>query len=204
VQSTGRLPLHILEEARSYTQVLRLNRALEGLYFEALSNVDSNTLAWQTLTHLPDWPPSQRLLLRDRATGQVLSSVGNPLSRYSQEIFKSAGEYHFLGLATDDIYSSPYLCRCVAKALPSSARMSLGLPDTDPGVFLSWKIASHAAGHREQSANALGMQQVKPWFKSPMRLADGRAGYRLSGRSGHAAQASRPLVIKDLVMDLFR
>lgn len=203
VQSTGRLPLHILEEARSYTQVLRLNRALEGLYFEALSNVDSNTLAWQTLTHLPDWPTSQRLVLRDRATGQVLSSVGNPLSRYSQEIFKSAGEYHFLGLATDDIYSSPYLCRCVAKALPSSARMSLGLPDTDPGVFLSWKIASHAAGHRAQSANALGMQQVKPWFKSPMRLADGRAGYRLSGRSGHAAQASRPLVIKDLVMDLF-
>jgi len=56
LQSTERLPLHILEEARSYVQVLRLNRALEGLYFEALSNADSNTLAWHTLSGLPGWP----------------------------------------------------------------------------------------------------------------------------------------------------
>lgn len=203
LEGTGCLPLHILEEARSYTQVLRLNRALEGLYFEALSNADSNTLAWHTMARLPDWPTNQRLVLRDKATGQVLSTVGNPNARYSQEFFKSADDYQFFGSATEGIYSSPYLPRCVAQALPYSARSSLGLPVTEPAVVLSQKTANLAAINRGQSASALGMHRIKPWFKPPLRLADGRVGYTLGGRAGQAVAENRVSVLKDLVAQLF-
>lgn len=203
LDSTGRLPLHILEEARSYAQVLRLNRALEGLYFETLSNADSNTLAWHALVLLPDWPANQRLVLRDRTTGQVLSTVGNPNARYSQEFFKTAGEYQFYSATAENLYSSPDLIKCVANALSPSARMSLGLPVTDPAVVLSQKVADFAANNRAQGASALGMHRIKPWFRSPMRLAAGRVGYTLSGRAVLAGNEARPTVHRDLVAQIY-
>lgn len=203
LDSAGRLPLHILEEARSYAQVLRLNRALEGLYFETLSNSDSNTLAWHALVLLPDWPANQRLVLRDRTTGEVLSTVGNPSARYIQEFFKTAGEYQFYSTTAENIYSSADLVKCVANALSPSARMSLGLPVADPAVVLRHKVADFAASNRAQGASALGMHRIKPWFRSPLRLAHGRVGYPLSGRAGLTGNEARPTVHRDLVAELF-
>lgn len=203
LQSTERLPLHILEEARSYVQVLRLNRALEGLYFEALSNADSNTLAWHTLSGLPGWPSNLRLVLRDANTGEVLGSAGNASAQYSREIFKSAGEYQFYGGSTDEVYRSPYLSNCVVKALLPAERMSLGLAVAEPAVVFRGKIASLAANNRGQSASVLGMHRIKPWFKSPLRLADGRVGYRLSGRAGYIGGESKASLLKDLVAEIF-
>ena len=203
LDSTGRLPLHVLEEARSYVQTLRLNRALEGLYFENLSSADSNVLAWQTVTGLHGWPTSLRLVLRDKATGEVLSTVGNPLARYSREFFKSAGEYQFYESNTEDVYTSPYLSNCVARALSPAERNLLGLPVAEPAVVLSRKIADLAARQRAQSASALGMQRIKSWFRSPMRLADGRLGYTLSGRAGRALDEGRALQLKDIVTQLY-
>ena len=68
--------------------------------------------------------------------------------------------------------------------------------------FMS-RIATLAAQQRNQSARVLGMQQIMPWFKSPMRLADGRVGYTLGGRSGHVLDSSKPLALKELVQDLY-
>ena len=39
-----RLPMTVLEEARHFVQNLRLNRALEGLFYDALSTEDSLAL----------------------------------------------------------------------------------------------------------------------------------------------------------------
>lgn len=203
LQSTDRLPLHVLEEARSYVQALRLNRALEGLYFEGLNNADSNVLAWHAIVRLPEWPANQRLVMRDNTTGQVLSTAGNPSARYTKEFFKSADGYHFYQPSTGEIYRSPSLCEAVAKALSPSTRISLGLAVAEPGAALSRKVADLATSNRAQSASALGMQRIKPWFKSPMRLADGRVGYRLSGRARPGSEEGAALLHRHLVAELF-
>ena len=203
LQASGRLPLRVLEEARGYAQVLRLNRALEGLYFDALSNADSNTLVWHTVTQLPGWPASLRLVLRDKTTGEVLSSVGNPSAAYHRELFKSVGQYEFYGTDAEGSYSSPSLAACMVRALLPAERLALGISVAEPTAVLSRKVADLAARNRAHSAQALGMQPIKPWFKSPLRLADGRAGYPLGGRSGHVVRESRALLNKDLVADLY-
>ncbi|WP_324708802.1 NEL-type E3 ubiquitin ligase domain-containing protein [Pseudomonas fragi] len=201
--SAGRLPLHVLEDARSYTRALRLNRALEGLGFDALSNADSLRLAWKTLPEVPGWPASLRLVIRDKASGTVLDSVGSDSALYSHELFKSADGYEFHGTASQDVYRSPDLLECVLQSLTPAQRQSLGLPLAEPLAALRARIAARAASYRENSAVALGMQPVKPWFKSPLRLADGRLGYTLGGRSGHMLETERTHLLKDLVSELF-
>lgn len=54
------------------------------------------------------------------------------------------------------------------------------LMQTDPA--LRDELVNYALKHPEQARKAIGLQPIKPWFKSPMRLTDGRLGYPLSGR----------------------
>lgn len=203
LQSNGRLPLSVLEEARHYVQMLRLNRALEGLYFQGLSNADSNSLVWHTITGLEGWPTNLRLVLRDKVTGAVLDSVGNASALYSREFFATGDGYEVYLANADSVHTSPHLAECIVQSLSAKERQSLGLPVHEPGIRLSHKIADFAVSHRSLSAKALGLQRIKPWFKSPMRLADGRVGYTLGGRSSHMARENRALLLKDLVTQLF-
>ena len=64
------------------------------------------------------------------------------------------------------------------------AQHALGLMKTDRG--LRNDFAQHVHNHPTQTRTALGLQPIKPWFMSPMRLANGRVGYPLSGERGTA------------------
>ncbi|MEB0204746.1 dermonecrotic toxin domain-containing protein [Pseudomonas sp. CCC3.1] len=202
-KTTDRLPLHVLEEARSFVQTVRLNRALEGLYFEGLSNADTQTLAWETVSRLPGWPENLSLVLRDKTTGQDLQRLGNASATNRMEIFKNADNYEFFSTVSEDLYSSPQLLKCVVKALTPSARTAMGLPEANAEQALALKVASLAAHERTNSAQKLGLQTIKPWLKSPMRLADGRIGYTLGGRSGHLRDENKSLLLKNLVLELY-
>nr|WP_314617532.1 DUF6543 domain-containing protein [uncultured Pseudomonas sp.] len=50
-----------------------------------------------------------------------------------------------------------------------------------------------AAADRAHAAKLIGQQPIRPGYRSPMRLADGRAGYLLSGRRPFANPAQRQL-----------
>jgi len=65
---------------------------------------------------------------------------------------------------------------------PLQALHALGLIKTDPG--LRNEFARHVHNHPEQTRTALGLQPIKPWFRSPLRLANGRVGYPLGGERG--------------------
>ena len=203
LNTTSRLPLHVLEEARSYVQNVRLNRALEGLFFEGLSNVDSQTLAWNTASRLPGWPENLKLVLRDKGTGMDLDVLGSASSTNRLEIFKNNDKYEFFSSTSETVYSSPQLLKCIAKALSPQARSALGLPEVDVSQALASKVAELAARERTNSGIKLGLQTIKPWLKSPMRLADGRIGYTLGGRSGHMLDENKSLLLKNLVLELY-
>lgn len=103
----GRVPLRVAEQARLMLRQLRLNRAIEGLYFPQLRNADALVLSAGFMEELPAGAP-------------------NSLSR---------------GAA----------------------------------------LAKLAGQNRPRAEAMLGMRQVQPWFRSPLRGHVG-TGYELSGR----------------------
>lgn len=199
----GHLPLRASEEARLYAQRLRLNRALEGLFYDALSTPDSQNLAWHTLPQLAGWPPKVSISVLGELNNEQLRVIAGEAGALNREIFKKGEQYEFSGTSAGAPFTSPDLTACVFKSLSDSERKGL-----NAGASLSYadfmsRIATQAARQRNNSAQALGMQKVKPWFKSPMRLSDGRLGYTLGGKSGHLLEESRPLKLKDLVQMLY-
>lgn len=199
----GRLPLHALEEARRYVQKLRLNRALEGLFYQALSNTDSQTLAWNTLPRLNGWPKNIRIELRNRFNNEQLSLIEGDSQGPGREIYKLGEQYEYYDKHSGNTFSSPDLMACVFKSLSADERLILNSGEPlSYSAFMS-RIATQAAKQRASSAQALGMHPVKPWFKSPMRLADGRVGYTLGGRSGHLLDENKAVRLKDLASELY-
>ena len=198
-----RLPMTVLEEARSLVQTLRLNRALEGLFNDALSSEDSSALGWKSLPWLPGWPRELRVVIRDKATGLELDSAGSATARRVRELFKSAQGYEYFATSSADSYSSRSLLQCVLTLLSANERSEMGLSTQEPYASFTAKIARVATEARDRSAQALGMHTLKPWFKSPMRLADGRVGYTLGGRSGHTLPDVQPQLLKHAVLELY-
>ena len=199
--ATGTLPLVVLEEARSYVQALRVNRTVEGIFHPALGGADSTLVTWKTLPDLQGWPHNAVFIVFDKTMQLVHEPLGSGTVP-RREIFKEADIYEFHG-STGEVYRSPDLLNCVVKALTPTERSATGLGDIDPGARLRFKVASLAAQQRSSVAKKLGMYSIKPWFTSPMRLADGRRGYTLGGRSGRILPAAEPNRLKDLVVELY-
>ena len=120
-----------------------------------------------------------------------------------RELFKSAQGYEYFATSSADSYSSRSLLQCVLTLLSANERSEMGLSTQEPYASFTAKIARVATEARDRSAQALGMHTLKPWFKSPMRLADGRVGYTLGGRSGHTLPDVQPQLLKHAVLELY-
>ncbi|WP_178109953.1 NEL-type E3 ubiquitin ligase domain-containing protein [Pseudomonas sp. FSL R10-1350] len=197
------IPLRAAEEARIYAQRLRLNRAIEGIACQALSSADSQTLAWKTIAQLPGWPKKVTISVRSSLNNEQISVIEGETGSSRREIFKKGELYEFSGTSAEQPFTSPDLTACVFKSLTDNERNGLNSGTTLSYSDFMSRVAMLAAKQRDSSASALGMQPIKPWFKSPMRLADGRMGYTLGGRSGHQLDASKPLALKELVQDIY-
>ncbi|SEC31526.1 C-terminal novel E3 ligase, LRR-interacting [Pseudomonas taetrolens] len=199
----GRLPLRILEEGRVYRQMLRLNRALEGLFYPVLSNADSHSLVWHTLPLLRGWSAQSNLELYSTVTGKKLGGVIGDPSGYSAKLYKTENAYEAVDGRSGEAVTDPDLLPVLYKALNLTQRYALDLP-LDEGVsVLRSRLCRLAAQQRAASAQGLGMQKIKPWFKSPMRLAEGRLGYPMGGRVGRLPSENDPRLLKDLVHELY-
>ncbi|MBC3951989.1 NEL-type E3 ubiquitin ligase domain-containing protein [Pseudomonas folii] len=178
---SGRLPLEIAEHAREYVQQLRVNRANEGFYLEATANPDTAKVGLQLLEHLPGWPGGIAIELRqESAAGELLDSMGTHQAAQVQlTIAKTSSGYLYLGgEGTPDALFFDALLR----ALPDSVRSRIGLSSTATEQHLRRLLGDLAVTRRETVADILDLQAIKPGFKWPLRLADGRVGYPLSGR----------------------
>lgn len=178
---SGRLPLEIAEHAREYVQQLRVNRANEGFYLKATANPDTARVGLQLLEHLPGWPGNIAIELRqDSAAGELLDSMGNhQTAQVLLTIAKTSSGYLCLGgEGTPDALFFDALLR----ALPESVRSRIGLSSTATEQNLRRLLGDLAVTRREAVAHILNLQAIKPGFKWPLRLADGRVGYPLSGR----------------------
>ncbi|OUM06230.1 hypothetical protein BW686_16190 [Pseudomonas syringae] len=177
-----RVPLRIAEEASAYLQQVRLARAYEGLYLASVTSADTDCLVLHSLEALAQWPSHVRLEVHDRYFGgPLIDSIGPHDAPIRKVLIREGNRYetrdaddrHLHGL--DDLYSS------LLRALPDAERSQLGFDHASQGQALASRIQEHPLP-RQNLAPLLNMQAIKPGAKSPMRLADGRLGYPLSGR----------------------
>ncbi|KQQ67992.1 hypothetical protein ASF84_02320 [Pseudomonas sp. Leaf127] len=178
----GKIPLRLAEEARVYAQQVRLARAYEGLYLQGLRNPDTDRLALHGLERLPDWPADIRLEVRDgHAEGALIDSIGAPEAPVRQVLIRTLDGYAVAAAQAPGPARPMTLFAAIADALPPGLREDLALSATEAGNDLRI-LLGHPPLPRRIARTVLGMQPVKPGFRSPMRLADGRLGYPLSGR----------------------
>ncbi|MGR6652564.1 NEL-type E3 ubiquitin ligase domain-containing protein [Pseudomonas mosselii] len=177
---TGRVPRRIGEEARLMQQQVRLMRAYEGLYLRSVDNPDTDRLVLHSLPRLPGWSSDTAIELhRGRLPASRVDGLG-PEGTDARIITHTPQGYQLTAEAAylpDTTHSSLY--QALFAALPEIQRQALvpaGITDADT---LAERIQQAPLLPRWALRKALNMQRPGP--RSPMRLADGRLGYRLSG-----------------------
>ncbi|WNJ83351.1 NEL-type E3 ubiquitin ligase domain-containing protein [Pseudomonas canadensis] len=184
----NRVPLRVAEEARHYQQQVRLARAYEGLYRETLANDDTQRMVLHSLETLPDWPADLRIDVVERLPGgeRLLDSLGPKNAAVTRRFIKF-GPKNLYEVQDDkfavlnpqaDIYGA------VQSAVSPKDWVAMKLTAQDGGASLKQALEQMPLMPRDQLRALLRMQPIKPRYKPPMRLADGRVGYPLSPVGG--------------------
>lgn len=178
--TAGKVPLRLAEEIRVYQQQIRLTRAYEGLYLTCVRNWDTDRLVLHTLEQLPDWPAQIKLeLLQNRHWPSQRDSIG-PLDARPYKTITSAETGYIVHdelQADAPVTAHSSLYAALYEALPD-VMAQLGCMDVDG---LRRLVQESPQLPRSSLRQWLGMQPLRPGYRSPMRLADGRLGYPLSG-----------------------
>ena len=182
-RQTKPIPLRLAEALRNAQREVRLSRAYEGLYLDALLTRDTECLALNTLEALPGWPGNLRIEVREGSLyGELRASVGLEEGAERKVLLRKAdGRYETRDGEDNHLHGDDDLYAALQHALPDAHRNALGLPHVGQGPQLKQLIRRHALP-RSGLRQALKMQPVKPFFKKPTRGGDGRFGYPLSGR----------------------
>lgn len=200
LQTQGTLPERVVAEARFYRETLRLTRAYEGLYLDTGPNADAEIIKLHSIEALPGWSPEVRIRVRDGSFhGDVLDQVGTDTAAIDKVLIKDAGQYetrdsdnrHLHG--RDDVYGA------VLHALPDAQRAELGFPGANQQHALQQTVRDAPLLPRHTARELLHMAPEKPGTRSPMGLAEGRAGMPLQG----PARPGR-IITEDSLLDKIR
>lgn len=179
-----KIPLELAQQARQKLGELRLARAYEGLYLDALANADTEALVLNTLEHLPGWRDSLRIEVHEGSvSGRLRASYGLPGSSNLKLLVRVGdGQYQVFDTQGNELHGVDSLYDSLQHALPEAHRQSVGLPEVGQGPQLGRLIQQHALS-RAGLRKVLGMQPLgSPFFISPQRSSRGRIGYAWSGR----------------------
>ncbi|WP_256679991.1 dermonecrotic toxin domain-containing protein [Pseudomonas sp. Marseille-P9899] len=187
-----KVALRLTEEARAYQQKVRLARAYEGLYLNSASTADSDRLVLHSLEALPGWSPDVRLEIRSRPLdGPLLDNLGPAEAAIRRVLLKDAEGYRVASQDGSSAEALPDdLLAAVFEALPLAQREALGITSVDK-TALRRHLREQPPLPRQRARQVLQMQPAQPDARSPMRLADGRLGYLLSGRGALAAISAK-------------
>lgn len=186
---SGRVPLALAERARWFVRDSRIDRACAGLSLPQAVNSDTELLAVRMIEALAPWPPSVRLTLRQGSeSGPVRVAVGDAQAERVLTVISGRRSYR---LVEDGAAGAPGgLLQTLLRTLDTTQQQRLAqMPLGEPG--LASRLMRAASADREQVAAWLGMAPVGLGVRPPLRFADGRLGYSLSGRAEGGRQAIR-------------
>src|SRR5450830_141277 len=197
----GRVPLRLAEESRWYTQQVRIARAYEGLFVESSVSLDSDRLFLHSLENLPGWSKTLRIELYEPSAlapggRRLVDSLGATSSEAPLELVRKSGGYEIEG---QDLPGN--LQVTLLQALPDNELRALGFSRTTGPQLFKQAVVSHLMLSRARVRALLNIQAIKPGFRSPMRLSDGRFGYPLGGVK--STQAVSPSHLRLLVDKLY-
>ncbi|KIY39280.1 hypothetical protein TZ03_17800, partial [Pseudomonas sp. 10-1B] len=196
VLGTGKVPLRLGEEIRVYQQQIRLTRAYEGLYLCSEPNWDTDRLILHTLASLPGWPAETRVKLLQHLSWPAQEHALGPLDSPPHTITHAEAGYIVHDERQPDalIVPHPSLYAALYEVLPA-VMIRLGVADEQA---LQRLIQDSPLLPRPALRTVLGMQPVRPGYRSPMRLADGRLGYPLGGGRPRATSISRQTLLSSI------
>ncbi|OLS58904.1 NEL-type E3 ubiquitin ligase domain-containing protein [Pseudomonas putida] len=178
IEAQQRVPPRLADEARFHLQNVRLARAYEGLFLPVLENNDCTRLVLHSLAGLPGWPEEFRLEIRAlRDNGPLLDGIGPSPAVHRRVLVKTAEGYR---TAEEPEVAAADLFAVVLRTLTSVQRQALGLTASDTASALRARVLQRPL-QRPALRKVLQMQPIRPGMRSPMRLANGRPGYPLSG-----------------------
>ena len=174
----AKVPLRLAEEARRYAQIVRLNRAYEGLYLDAASGLDMDRLVLNTLKHLPGWPNDVFVEIVEWAVhADERASIGSKdaaqklvIEAYPDRF--EASDASGKKLLTQLKRTRAHFFQTLWEGLPVTTRKALGVEAQDAGVALRKKITALALQRRDAIAGAIGIEPIRAGYRSPMGLAD--------------------------------
>lgn len=187
--ASGRVPLRLSEEIRVYLQQVRLARAYEGLFLVGAQSWDSDRLVLHTLPTLRQWPTGTRLqILRGGFWPTQAEAIGPKQGNPCVTIIHAPAGYIVQDQAESSrlVTAHPDLFTALHEALPD-VMAQLGAADA---AALRHLMQESPLLPRPALRRALGMRPVRPGYRSPMRLAEGRLGYPLSGGGPQAHAVS--------------
>jgi len=174
------LPLRLREQARKAQQRVRVSRAYEGLYLEALENNDTRRLELASLATLPGWSNDVRIEIREFSfNGKLHASIGPeeaPIRKVL--ILEDEGGYQARDESNQHLHGTDDFFASLLRALPDKERRALGY-DIFEGERLKLDL-QRSPLDREQFESVLSEYPVRKPAYDPetMRLRGGMRGYR--------------------------
>jgi hypothetical protein len=174
-----RLPLRLRQQARQAQELVRMNRAYEGLYLEELENADTRRLELASLANMPGWSADVRIEIRYLGfSGDLLISVGPadaPIRKVL--VLDEDGRYQARGAQDQHLHGTDDLYASVLHALPDTERNALGY-DIHEGARLKDAVQRSPLSHAQLEPILLEHPIRKPVYDpQTMRLPGGMPGY---------------------------
>jgi hypothetical protein len=174
-----RIPLSLREKARTAQGRVRMSRAYEGLYLQALEDTDTRRLELASLAAMPGWSADVRIEVRAfSANGDIQASVGPEDAPIRKVLFfDEEGLYHARDDQAQHLHGADDFYASVLHALPDSERQALGF-DIYQGDKLRLALQQSPLSHEQFSSILEEHPLRKPSYDpETMRLRGGMPGY---------------------------
>jgi hypothetical protein len=193
------MPPRVAKEAVLALREIRLARACEGIYLEALSNPDSDRLALHMMGNLANWPRQMPIEIRQRTVaGNVLSAVGDVRSPVRHVLIRQDDGYVIQSSEVSSPQESMNLYSTIWCLLLPGHRQLLGVTDGG-GAALQQLIRAQPLPPRQTVSALLGFAPL------PATVDPARAQYRQAGqlRGGGDSGPELTKSVVDRVRDLY-
>ncbi|MBC3778587.1 leucine-rich repeat domain-containing protein [Pseudomonas sp. SWRI99] len=151
------MPQRVAQEILVALREIRLARAGEGLYLEAVSNPDSDRLMLHMLGNLANWPQQMRIEIRRGATdSDVLGAIGDARSPFRHVLIRQNDGYATHRGDGSSPQGSKDLCSVLFLLLLPEQRQLLGVTK-DGGAALRQLIRAQPLPTRAAVSKLLGL-----------------------------------------------
>lgn len=174
----GNVPLRQAEEARRYLQVVRENRAYEGLYLDGAGTTDTSRLVLDALEHLPGWKDDLYVQILDGTlSDDVMAALGSETAQEHLQVLAHGFAYEVMDKQFERVALLPgrtreHYFQALWHGLSQQRRAALGVAAGDGAATLQQKIITMALQRREFAHLTLSNSPIRSGYTSPMRLAD--------------------------------